>query len=904
MNDRIGPYQIQRELGRGGMGVVYLATDERLGRQVAIKALPPELAEDPSRLERFEREARTLAALSHPNLAGIYGVEEQGGSRYLILEYVEGETLEDRLNRGPLPLDDALELAVQIAAGVEAAHEAGIVHRDLKPANIVITPDGVAKVLDFGLARVDEPGSSSTGAVNQEADTLAATRSLPPNPRNSPTIAGAILGTAAYMSPEQARGRRVDKRSDIWSFGVVLYEMLAGQSPFRGETASDSIGAVLHKGVEFDTLPPATPASVRRVLDRCLQRDRNLRYRDIGDVRIELAIGDRASERASSPKTRLSPMAIALIAVVALFGVRWWLSPDDQARPPKPTLALSITPPPGAIWEVGSNIGWVMISPDGKKIVAKASSDDDSGLWVRTLSDPVARLLPGTAAAFYPFWSPDSRRVGFFSDEWLHVVDIEGGLPERIAPADQGRGASWSDDGRILLCPEGGGSIHIVDASGGQPRPVTELDEQAGENAHYWPQWLPDGEHFLYMIRTRSQNDQGVYLGRVTDGIDTERRRIVSAASSAWFVPEHQGDPAVLLWIQDGELLARRFNYRAGELTGPTTRVASGVRVLQSQLASLVSVSDDGTIVYASDRFGYNQLVWHDRVSGSVNPVGQLRGQMNHLTLSPDGKRASLTKIEAGQANIWTFDIATETARQVTNIPGYSERAVWSPDSRRLAFRNDGSEGAFIIAADGSGTPRPVFEPPEEPGRGIVAWLPGDWIVYNRESPGSDRGSLLTARLGDIPATERVLLDAANTNLNRPRFSRNGTYVSVYNTARGSSSLILRSIELGPDGPRLRDEQVIVPIASPIDREFSYDESELFVVAKGGRVFAVGIERTEDGGLRLDRPRQLGARLPIIGFSYFAADPSGARFLMATDPNAASQTFEILTNWRTRLSEE
>jgi eukaryotic-like serine/threonine-protein kinase len=360
------------------MGVVYLATDTRLDRRVAIKALPVELASDPARLERFEREARTLAQLNHANLAGIHGVEEQDGAKYLVLEYVEGETLADMLDRGPLPVDEAVELAVQIAAGVEAAHEAGVIHRDLKPANIIVTSDGQAKVLDFGLARTGEPQGSSSGGLDSPTMTSPAIQ-------HSPTIAGAILGTAAYMSPEQARGRRVDRRSDIWSFGVVLYEMLVGASPFVGETVSDSIGAVLHKNLDLGRLPPATPPNVRRVLARCLERDKNRRYRDIGDVRIELEwIGEHPHEPIgrTTASSRLLLIIAAALLPLAIGGWVWVALRLAGSLPKRtPTLELSIQMPKGH--EV---VGSIAISRDGERLAFVA--EDESGeqrLWIREL---------------------------------------------------------------------------------------------------------------------------------------------------------------------------------------------------------------------------------------------------------------------------------------------------------------------------------------------------------------------------------------------------------------------------------------------------------------------------------------------------------------------------------------
>lgn len=398
MLERVGPFEVLREVGRGGMGVVYLARDTRLDREVAIKALPEHLASDRSRLERFEREAKTLAGLSHPNVAGIHGVEEQGGSRYLVLEYVDGETLADRLDRGPLPVDDAVEYAVQIAAGVEAAHEAGVIHRDLKPANIKITPDGEAKVLDFGLARVEEAGSS-TGALDSPTMTQ--------RPQHSPTIEGAILGTAAYMSPEQARGRRVDKRTDIWSFGVLLYEMLVGASPFHGETATDSIGAVLHKDLDVQRLPSETPAHVRRVLDRCLVRDKNLRYRDIGDVRVEL-LTPSAPATTTTPapgraRTLVGVMSVVSAICVGLALLMWMRA--GASMPTQTASAARLAFPVSLLRDGAPRTGDsrdFALSSDGTRLVVSATVGSERGLWLRSLASDTALLLPGTEGASSP----------------------------------------------------------------------------------------------------------------------------------------------------------------------------------------------------------------------------------------------------------------------------------------------------------------------------------------------------------------------------------------------------------------------------------------------------------------------------------------------------------------------
>ncbi|MHC5029122.1 MAG: protein kinase domain-containing protein, partial [Planctomycetota bacterium] len=435
----IGHYEVLGELGRGGMGIVYRARDPRLDRDVAIKALPEEVSSDPARLERFEREGRALAQLNHPNVAGIHGVEEHDGRKYLVLEYVEGETLGDRLEPGPLSVEEALELAIGIAAGLEAAHDVGIIHRDLKPDNIKITPEGAVKVLDFGLAKSSEVGSSA-----EIVD--AATRTTP----RSPTIPGAILGTAAYMSPEQARGRHVDKRTDIWSFGVVLYEMLTGTSPFVGETANDSIGAVLHKGVDLERLDAATPSTVRRVLERCIERDKALRYRDIGDIRIELLRAMHEQEHEGKPTTssRGLTIAFATMCIIAVgTGVGWYLAAtgaEPRERPVRKFDLMRGTP------ENPINAERARIAPDGARI---AFVRDDL-VHVRDLGAFESRPVPGTEGASSVFWSPDSNWIGYTTTDAIYKVALSGGGAIKIADAkaniDWDLGTGWTSDGRII----------------------------------------------------------------------------------------------------------------------------------------------------------------------------------------------------------------------------------------------------------------------------------------------------------------------------------------------------------------------------------------------------------------------------------------------------------------------
>jgi serine/threonine protein kinase/Tol biopolymer transport system component len=844
MNDRIGSYQIERELGRGGMGVVYLATDERLGRQVAIKALPPELAEDPSRLERFEREARTLATLNHPNLAGIYGVEEQEGSKYLILEYVEGETLEDRLNRGPLPLDDALELAVQIAAGVEAAHEAGVVHRDLKPANIIITPDGVAKVLDFGLARVDEPGSSSTGAVNQDADTLAATRSPPPSPQNSPTIAGAILGTAAYMSPEQARGRRVDKRSDIWSFGVVLYEMLAGQSPFRGETASDSIGAVLHKGLDFNALPPNTPPSVRRVLARCLERDKNQRYRDIGDVRLELLTQNpyERDEASTAAKRRGIPAWAALTLAVACALAAFALArlvlnsgppPDTTPRAP---LVVDIAAPDGYLIERRS--GRPLFSPDGRKILlvvrpTPIAPGESPGVRVPCIIDMTtgaSTIFAQFPDATYPLWSPDGTRflVGTFGDDGFKVVvaDATSGRVEMSFPGDTSRvpmGLDWCADGSLLLAVR---SLERVNLSTGEVVETLPFKNDADPGGSYpaWPHMLPDGVHYLYTMLLAGP-DAGLYLGSTADG--TQRRLLPNEAVRAIYREASDGPHGWLYWSLEDAIFRQRLNLEAGELIDTRETVAEGVWGAQWPYYTPFDVAADGRLVYGSEQASpyENELVRVDLETKEESSMGIFGSLWNPMLSSDDRLLLLDITTDANLGDIFIVEPARGNLRTLISGDRTNETfPIWvGRDDNRIVFSHDGD--LFIASRDGREPPRLISD---------------DWgaTVQALTTTPNGKTALLVARWEKagvklLDLETETLRDWLDLSVIDARITPDGAWVAL------STRSVINQLELRrfPEGTN----RIVVDSGDIAAIELSKDGRRLFYI-KDADLFRVALE--------------------------------------------------------------
>jgi eukaryotic-like serine/threonine-protein kinase len=935
VNESIGPYQVLREIGRGGMGVVYLARDARLERDVAIKALPEELAQDPVRLERFEREARTMASLNHPNLAGIHGIEEQDGAKYLVLEFVEGETLADRLDRGPLPVDEAIELAVQIAAGIEAAHEAGVIHRDLKPANIIVTPDGQAKVLDFGLARTDEGDQSSTGGLDSPTMTL---------PQHSPTIAGAILGTAAYMSPEQARGRRVDKRSDIWAFGVVLYEMLVGASPFQGETATDSIGAVLHKEVDLSRLPTETPANVRRVLGRCLVRDKTLRYRDIGDVRLELLRCEDGALQDSPPRRSRGPMVVAAVLAVACVGlVIAVLSIMGQRSvgAGMPLVRLSIEPPAGAKFRLSGDLsGPAAISRDGKRVVFAASPAESSRrLWVRDLSDAQSRELKGIENARFPFWSPDGRYVGYFTATELRTYDTVSDTVVTVCKSAQGRGGSWTDDGRIIFAPRFRGGLVIVDADGGEPVPLTTLDEEL-HTSHRWPFVIPGTTRYLFIAvsnRAGEGVNDAIYLGDLAS--DRPPQKLQPSGFSGAFAAGN------LLFVRDGALLARPLDPATGVLTGQTSLIARDIDPDQSTWNAQFSVSDTGVLVYAAmseqadgqPRPEQDTHAWDlegDRITafdyeGHETTAYAVDTPIRFIDLSPDGTMIAYETIgNDGFIDIWLHPTAYASdldadsvdpdrikaavidprPQRFTSLPGAEVIPTWSPDGTEIAFRWDGDathprgiyrkrigEGTETLVRDNQGA-----------GDYPVDWTPdGKYLIVVS-------GSVITSEVNDIWALpvdggEMIPLVTDPGGDYYPKVSPDGRWLVYLRSGADGGSWDVTVIPFAPAWPEpLRDRRWIVSQGVSYVPRWSPEGDELFFIDEDGRLMSVDVQSTGDS-IAFSAPRMLFQTSWDIGQTYDVFPEGVGRdnhFAFVNSTSENEKRIHVVLNWKALLTQE
>ena len=613
----LGPYTVTAQIGAGGMGEVYRARDTKLDRDVALKVLPEAFTSDPDRLARFEREAKVLASLNHPNIGHIYGLEEAEGTKALVLELVEGPTLADRIAEGPIPIDEALPIAKQIAEALEAAHEQGIIHRDLKPANVKVKADGTVKVLDFGLAKAFQP--EPQGDPSQSPTLTAATQH------------GVILGTAAYLSPEAASGKPVDRRADVWSFGVVLFEMLTGRRVFDGETVSHVLAAVLRTEPDWSALPSGTPATIQKLLRRCLAKERRRRVPDIGMARFEIddavtapATDDTNAVAAPTLRVwqRAVPLAAGVLALLVFTGVGVWRI--TLSSPPLGVARMLLSPAPASRIPVGT-AGNMAVSRDGGWFAFRGAETlgGSAHLYLRNVAEGEARAIPGTENASQPFFSPDGQSVGFFHDGQLKKVSVTGGLPITLCAAAP-RGGSWGENGMIVLALSSRAPLSQVSEDGGTPEPLTELDDSRGETSHRQPHLLPGGEAVLFKTQGTGSDDNQIWVQSLTTGA---RHRLVEDAEFPTFsLTGH------LVYVQDGNLIAALFDPERLELLGPAVTVVDGSGGAVQQFA----LSDTGRLVYASGLPTAQSLVWVDRETREAEPLAAPPRRYFHAHLSPD----------------------------------------------------------------------------------------------------------------------------------------------------------------------------------------------------------------------------------------------------------------------------
>ncbi|HZI65599.1 MAG TPA: protein kinase, partial [Thermoanaerobaculia bacterium] len=681
---KLGPYEILAPIGAGGMGEVYRARDTRLDRTVAVKVLPPHLSEDAEHRRRFEREAKMISALSHPHICALHDVGHQDGTDYLVMEYVEGETLSDRLVKGPLPNEQVLRFGIEIADALDRAHRQGIVHRDLKPGNVMLTRSGV-KLLDFGLAKMREVEEAPTGL---SASSLATRTSADRSPL---TEKGTILGTFQYMAPEQLEGREADARSDIFAFGAVLHEMATGEKAFTGKTQASLIGAILHtEPPPISSVVPLAPPALDRVVKTCLAKDPEDRWQTAHDVKLQLrGIAETSpqsvSVAAAAPVSRGSRARIlwltnaATLAVATLLGIALYRAtrPDPQR-----VVVSSIDVPEKT--SIAFDSGAPLVSPDGRKLALILSAGGGrTAAWLRSLDGSVVRPLAGTEGAVYPFWSPDSRHLAFFADGKLRKVNVEsGGPPDIVADAPLGRGGAWNREGDIVFAPDTGGTLFRVSSSGGAATPVTARDEGTGEISHRYPSFLPDGRRFVYEVQVGGGGSQYKHFVGSLDPKETALRLPFESESNVVYSP-----PGHLLFVQQGNLRAQPFDADRLRPVGESFAVVDSVQVSSIVGFGSFSVSDDGVLAYvggAAARF--SRLVWTDRTGKEQETLGTPAVHWDPR-LSHDGRRLAVAVEDSrGNSDVWIHDLARKVSTRFTFDPDADLGPVWSPDDGRIVF--------------------------------------------------------------------------------------------------------------------------------------------------------------------------------------------------------------------------
>jgi Tol biopolymer transport system component len=885
---RLGPYEIVASIGAGGMGEVYRAKDTKLNRDVAIKILPDAFAHDAERVARFTREAQTLASLNHPNIAQIYGILEEDGANHvhaLVMELAEGEDLSALIARGAIPPAEALPIARQIADALEAAHELGIIHRDLKPANVKVRADGAVKVLDFGLAKALDPGSKDPGLHPSAGGADA---------MNSPTLTaratqmGLILGTAAYMAPEQARGKPVDKRADIWAFGVVLYEMLTGRRAFPGDDVSETLASVLKSEPDWSAVPSATSPSVRRLLRRCLERDAKLRLRDIGDARIELTHVDDQAPAAPVPAplrraTAFVPWAVAVLALAASGG--WALLGGRSAATAPRALALTVLPPPGTV-----SSGPLDVSADGRQVAFTATgADGRARLYVRSLDTLEARALPGTDGAEAPFFSPDGRSVGFFADKKLKRIDLAGGPARELADAPAHRGGSWGSQNVIVFAPEGGSPIFRISASGGTAAPVTTLDAATQETSHRWPRFLPDGKRFLFLSRKpKPPGRLAIEAGSVEGGL---RTRIVESSTGGAFAR------GLLYFMRETTLLAQALDGRTMALSGDPVAVADDVwrnPALAEGLAAF-SVAEDGTLAYRRGGLAKGQLTWLDRQGQRLGTVGP-PAQLGDLDISPDTRRVlvDITDEVRDTSALFELDAATGAPARVTLGAGNQLAGLYSPDGRSIVFSWD-LEGAFDLYRREVGTggePSPLVV--NSGWKGPESWSPdGRFLSYAQSDPGKPRDIWILPMTGEARPFPFVQTPADEWG---SAFSPDGRFLAYVSDESGRPEVFVRAFPSSP----ARWQASVGGGASPVWRR---DGNELFYLAPDRTLVAVPVSltagaRTPGTAQPLFRNAGLRVASSLISTPYWPS-ADGQRFLaILTAGEAESSPIVIQTGAR------
>jgi serine/threonine protein kinase/Tol biopolymer transport system component len=888
---RLGAYEVVAPIGAGGMGEVYQAHDTKLGRDVAIKVLPANFVNDPERLSRFQREARMLAALNHANIATIYGLEQYDGGTCLVMELVSGETLAERVKSGPLGIEEALKIAVQIAEALEAAHEKNIIHRDLKPANVKVTPEGKVKVLDFGLAKAFAGDTSSENIGNSPTLSMAA------------TMQRVILGTAAYMSPEQAKGKAADKRTDIWAFGCVLYELLTGKAAFHGEDISEILAAVLKTEPDWKQLPPSVPSKICDLLGHCLQKDKRLRLRDAGDAQIEIqeALTALVTEIAATatPATRSWRERLAwtiLAGVLALTTIAFAIG--YVLRRPKPPQSFRLSAEIGT--DASLDTGWgpsAILSPDGTQLVVVATgSDQKQRIYIRSLEYLQATALSGTENARDPFFSPDGRWIGFFADGKLKKISVQGGAAVTLCDAPNDRGGSWGDDGTIVFTPDNRVALSKVSSAGGTPQPLTTLDKQTSEITHRWPQVLPGGKAVLFTSskNTNVGEDAEVVVYSIASG---QRKTVQGGGFYARYLSSGH-----VVYIHEGTLFAVPFNLKRLEVTGQPAPILEDVDATTGNSTAQFSFSDTGNLVYLAGHGVQGlSIYWMDR-EGKFTPLRETPGNYFNPAFSPDGKRLALGINDGKRADIWVYESERDTLTRLTFAGDTNTYPVWTPDGQRIVYSSREKGGAlnlWWIRADGAGDAQRLTE--SENPQYARSWRPdGKVLAFRQVNPGTANDIMTMPIEGDEksgwkPGEPKPFVRSAFNEL-EPAFSPDSRWLAYQSNESSIYEVYVRPYP-GPGG------KWQISTGGGRFPKWSRNGKKLFYLTIDNRIMVVTYGVSGDS-FHADKPQLWSpGQLIDLGLGIYTFDlhPDGKRFAVlkaqGTGQSAAVNKVNFIFNF-------
>src|SRR5580698_8465748 len=902
---RLGPYEIESPLGAGGMGEVYRARDTRLERTVAFKALNAQLVGSTELRARFEREAKIISQLQHPHICVLHDVGNEGPIDYLVMEFLQGESLAERLRKGPLAPDQILTIAIEIADALEKAHRAGVVHRDLKPGNVMLTKSG-AKLLDFGLAKpLGATVASGKGSGTSPSVFAAAlTQTMPsPSPATPLSTAGAVIGTIQYMSPEQIQGIEADARSDIFAFGVMLFEMVTGKRTFEGKTQASIVGQILAVDPpSVSTLRPETPPGLDRVIRLCLDKDPNERIQTAHDLKLQLqAIAEAPLATTQAPvvvPARRSFLPWIAAGVLTIVAIGFALAYLQSLHAPQVSVHSYILAPEKASFVLtGNDAGLPVLSPDGLRLafVAK-SADGKQMLWIRPLNSAVAQPMSGTEGATYPFWSADSRHVAFFASSKLNKIDASGGPSQALCDAPAGRGGTWNSSGTIVFAPDATTGLARVDAAGGTRVPLTTLDPK--ETSHRWPDFLPDGNHFIYFAHGSTNGDNGIYVAAL-DSRDKERKLLLRNDSNAIYA-----EPGYLMFVRDNTLMAQRFNLRSLALDGEAKPLADHLATNTDTWRGIVTASANGELLYQHGAAGGgSQLLWYDSSGKQGEPILPETAAYLWPSLSPDASKLAFAIETNGVADIWVLDVARHTKTRLTFGPLYSAWPVWWPDGKSIVFTYGPSgnmDSLYRQNADGTGSKEKLLETPGIQEIPFSISTDGRYIAYMRRDPKSSTGwDIWALPMSPDKSGEQKPFSVVATNFGdmTPSFSPDGKWLAYANNETGRLEVYIQPFPSGAGRWQ-------VSTAGGSRPNWRKDGKELFFWTTDQQVMAVDVNQ-KGASLQLGTPHALFKAITVSGASGpYTVSADGKKFVMNTVlPQSISEPLTLITNWPADLKQ-